>query len=87
MGLGTIVYGLCALTSLGAAVLLLRGYRRSRVPLLLWTSICFVFLSLNNILLFIDLRLLTETDLSVVRTIPALIGVGILLYGLIWETR
>lgn len=87
MNFGTIVYALCALTSLGAAVLLLRGYRRSRVPLLLWTGICFVFLALNNLLLFIDLRVLPETDLSVVRTVPAVIGVALLLYGLIWEMR
>jgi heme/copper-type cytochrome/quinol oxidase subunit 4 len=87
MNLGTIVYALCALTSLGAAALLLRGYRRSRVPLLLWTGICFVFLAVNNVLLFVDLRLLPETDLSVVRTVPAVIGVAVLVYGLIWEMR
>jgi len=87
IGVGTIVYALCALTSLGAAALLFRGYRRSRVRLLLWTSICFGFLALNNVLLFIDLRVLPQTDLSIVRTVPAVIGVVILVYGLIWETR
>jgi heme/copper-type cytochrome/quinol oxidase subunit 4 len=85
--IATTVYALCALTSLAAAALLLRGYRSSRVRLLLWTAICFVFLAANNILLFIDLRVLPETDLSIVRTVPAVIGVLILIYGLIWETR
>ncbi|HJT17124.1 MAG TPA: DUF5985 family protein [Thermoanaerobaculia bacterium] len=84
---GTVVYALCALTSILCAVLLLRGYVRSRVRLLLWSGICFAFLALNNILLFIDLRVLPQTDLSVVRSIPAVIG-GLILVGcLIWETR
>jgi len=84
---GTVVYALCALTSIACAVLLFRGYRRSRVRLLLWSGLCFVGLALNNVLLFIDLRVLPETDLSLVRTIPAVVGVLVLLYGLVWETR
>lgn len=84
---GTIVYALCALTSLACAVLLLRGYARSRVRLLLWSGICFAGLALNNIVVFIDVRVLPDTDLSLVRTIPALIGIAVLIYGLVWETR
>lgn len=84
---GTIVYALCALTSAVCAILLLRGYRRSKVRLLLWSGLCFAGLAINNALLFVDLRVLAETDLSVIRTIPAIIGVAILLYGLVWETR
>ena len=84
---GTVVYALCALTSIACAWLLLRGYARSRVRLLLWSGLCFAGLAVNNILLFIDRRVLPETDLSVVRTIPAVIGVVLLLYGLIWEER
>jgi heme/copper-type cytochrome/quinol oxidase subunit 4 len=87
IGFGTIVYALCALTSIACAVLLLRGYRRSRVRLLLWSGLCFVGLALNNVVLFIDLRVLPETDLSLVRTLPAIAGVMILIYGLVWETR
>ena len=48
------VYALCALTSLACAALLLRGYVRSRVRLLLWSGLCFAFLFLNNVLLFVD---------------------------------
>ena len=84
---GTVVYALCALTSTLCAVMLLRGYVRSRVKLLLWSGLCFVGLALNNVALFVDLRVLPETDLSVVRTIPAVIGVAILIYGLVWESR
>ena len=46
-----LVYLLCALTSLACAVLLLRGYFRTRVRLLLWSGLCFVGLALNNALL------------------------------------
>jgi heme/copper-type cytochrome/quinol oxidase subunit 4 len=84
---GTIIYALCAVTSIVCAWLLLRGYARTRFRLLLWSGLCFVGLALNNILLFIDLRVLPETDLSLVRTLPALLGVGLLLYGLLWEAR
>lgn len=87
IGFGTAVYALCAITSITCAVLLLRGYSRSGVRLLLWSGLCFVGLALNNILLFIDLRLLPEVDLSLIRTIPAVAGIGILIYGLVWETR
>lgn len=81
------MYALCALTSLACAWLLLRGYARSKVRLLLWSGLCFAGLALNNVLLFIDLRVLPDTDLSLWRMLPALAGVGILIYGLVWETR
>ena len=84
---GTVVFALCALTSLACDWLLLRGWSRSRVRLLLWSGLCFAGLAVNNILLFVDLRVLPATDLSVVRTIPAVIGVALLLYGLVWEER
>jgi Family of unknown function (DUF5985) len=84
---GTVVYALCAVTSIACAWLLLRGYARTRFRLLLWSGLCFVGLALNNILLFIDLRVLPETDLSLVRTFPALVGVALLLYGLLLEAR
>lgn len=81
-----IVYTLCALTSLACSVLLLRGYRRSGARLLLWSGLCFACFFLNNALLIVDVRLLPEQDLSVARSIPSLIGVALLLYGLVWES-
>ena len=85
--MATLVYALCALTSLACAVLLLRGYRASRARLLLWSGLCFAGLALNNVLLLIDKRVVPTLDLSLWRTLPALAGVALLLYGLVWETR
>lgn len=82
------VYLLCAATSLASAILLLRGYLRQRTRLLLWSSVCFVLLALNNALLFIDLIIVpSDLDLSVWRSVTALAGVTVLLFGLIWESR
>ena len=85
--MATLVYALCALTSLACAVLLLRGYASSRARLLLWAGLCFAGLAANNILLLVDKRLVPTVDLSLWRSLPALAGVALLLYGLVWETR
>jgi len=79
-----LVYILCALTSFLCAVLLWRGYRRSGARLLWWSAWCFVGLTLNNVLLVADMTI-PQIDLSLIRTIPALIGVALLIFGLIWE--
>jgi hypothetical protein len=79
-----VVYVLCALTSLACAILLFRGYRRSRARLLLWSGLCFALFTLNNVLLIIDVRD-PNRDLSVVRSLPLLAGIAILLYGLVWD--
>jgi hypothetical protein len=79
------VYIACAATSLLCAVLLLRGYLRERLRLLFWSSICFFGLALNNVLLFVDIILLPQVDLFLWRTLPAVLGLAALLYGLIWE--
>ena len=82
-----IVYVLCALTSLFCAVLLLRQYHYSRARLLFWSALCFVCFTITNVLLFIDLVIFPDWDLSALRSGTALLGVVMLLYGLIWETR
>lgn len=81
------IYALCALTSTACAVLLLRGYVRSHARLLLWSGWCFVFLALNNVLLYVDVEVLPSRDLSLVRSIPVVIALALLLYGLIWEVK
>ncbi|HEX2079516.1 MAG TPA: DUF5985 family protein [Longimicrobium sp.] len=83
--MATFVYALCALTSLLCALLLARGYRATRARLLLWSSLCFAGLALNNLLLFIDMRVVPSIDLSAWRSLPALAGLVILIYGLIWD--
>jgi len=80
------IYLLCALTSLKCAILLFRGYGRSRGRLLLWSAICFSGLFLNNLLLVVDVRTGPATDLSVWRSLPALLGIAALLYGLVWDS-
>ena len=82
-----IVYVLCALTSVACAALLVRGYVKSRVKLLLWSSLCFVGLALNNVMLVVDRVLFPSEDLSVVRAIPGAAGLLILLFGLIWDSE
>ena len=83
-----VVYVLCTATALACAALLLRGYRRSGVRLLFWSGVCFLGLSLENAILFVDRVVVgPETDLSLIRLSAALAGVAALLYGLIWEKR
>jgi hypothetical protein len=83
------LFSLAALTSLACTVLLFRGYSRTRVRLLLWSALCFVFLTINNVLLFVDIIIApaVDVDLRVVRQTAALIGVGCLLYAFIWEAE
>ncbi len=81
-----VVYLLCALTSLGCAGLLVRSYLGSRSPLLFWASLCFCGLFINNLLLFMDLVLVPQIDLSRLRSLTALVSVTLLLYGLVSVT-
>ena len=81
------VFLLCAATSLACAVLLLRGYSRNRVPLLLWSSLCFVGLAVNNILLVVDLIIIPERDLSLARLLSAFVSLALLVFGLVWESE
>ena len=82
-----LIYLGCFLASTLCAVLLVRSYRASRTPLLLWSSLCFAGLAVNNALLFIDLVLIAGTDLSVHRGAIGLASLLVLLYGLIWHTH
>jgi hypothetical protein len=83
--LATAVYVCCALTSLACALLLLAAYRRQPARLLLWSCVCFAWLAVNNILLVVDLVLVTGVDLSIARVGSALLGLLALLYGLIYD--
>ena len=81
------VYVLCALTSATCAILLVRSYRRTRLRLLFWSAFCFIALALNSVLVFVDLVVVPDTDLALLRAAVALIGLGSLLFALIWDTR
>jgi hypothetical protein len=83
-----VLFLLAALTSLGCMWLLLRAYARNHVRLLFWTGLCFVFLSVNNVVLFIDTIVLpTQVDLRIERLAAALAGIACLLYAFIWEAE
>ncbi len=72
--LAALVYILAALTSLACVVLLARGYRRTGVRLLFWSSLFFAFLTIDNVLLFIDLSVFPAYSLAVWRHTVALVG-------------
>lgn len=84
--MGSIVYITCAILSFSCAVLLLSGFKKNRFSLLFWSSIGFFGFALNNALLFIDIIMIPTFDLSVIRTLPALIGMVIMVYGLISDS-
>lgn len=84
--MATVVYLLCALTSIACAALLLAAYRRSRARLLFWSFLCFAWLAVNNVLLVVDLTLIKGVDLSIPRVATALAGLLVLLYGLVYDT-
>lgn len=81
-----IVYILCAILSLSCAILLLSGFRKNKFRLLLWSSIGFFGFAMNNALLFVDIIMLPNIDLLILRTVPALIGMMIMVYGLVSDS-
>lgn len=87
MTIAEVIYLLCAATSLVAAGLLLRQYRARRTALLLWSSVGFVGLAANNVLVYIDLALWADVDLSLPRTLVGATALVVLVVGLIWEDR
>lgn len=83
-----VVYLLCVVTSVLCAGLLVRAYLRTRTRLLLWSAVAFVFLALNNTLVFFDLVVVGPTvDLLPYRYAAALAAACVLIYGFIWEAE
>lgn len=85
--MAALVYSLCAGAALACAVLLLRAYRRSRVRLLLWSGVCFSFLTGSNTLIAIDLLVFPDVSLFAIRNLMTLTGMACLLWGLVWDGR
>lgn len=82
------VYLLGMFVALACGVLLARGYKQSRHRLLLWSSICFLGLSLANLLLFFDLSVLPDAiDLHLVRRAVTAVSLLVLVYGLVWDSE
>ncbi len=84
--MGTLVYTLCTLTCIGCAVLLWRGYRRSKLRLLFWSSLCFGILAISNALLFLDLVVFPTVYILPVRSSISQVALLVLLFGLIFES-
>lgn len=82
---GAVVYFLCFVTSGLCAYLLVTAFVRRRDKLLLWSALCFCLLALNNLLVFLDIIVLPEIDLTLWRSLSSLTAVAVLLYGFIWE--
>jgi hypothetical protein len=88
MELQVVLVSLAVLTSFACMVLLFRAYGQGGPKLLLWSALCFVGISVSNMLLFVDLIVLpTEVDLRVFRLLCALAGLLFLLYAFIFETE
>ena len=66
-------------------MLLTRAYSNVGKRLLLWSAICFYFLVLSNLIVFLDLVIFPDVDLYRWRLITAAVGMLILVDGLIWE--
>jgi hypothetical protein len=79
------VFLLCFATSVLCLALLVRAYLRSSSRLLFWAAACFVLLAVNNGLLFVDMVIVPEIDLRVIRHLTALAAISTLLYGFIWD--
>lgn len=83
----TLVYILCFVTSTACAVLLARSYLSGRARMLLWSSICFLFLAANNLVVVIDMLLIPDINLRLLRLTLALCAVSILLFGFVWDSE
>ena len=82
-----VLYLLAIISSLACTVLLFRAYAQRRLRLLLWSSLCFVGLTISNVLLFVDMVVFPSIDLRPARLMAALVGLLFLLYGFIWEAE
>jgi len=83
----TAVYLLCFATSALCAVLLARSYFASRARLLLWSALCFLLLAANNLVVVLDLLVIPEVNLRLLRLMLALAAVSVLLFGFIWDVE
>lgn len=82
-----LVYLLCAATCLLCSAMLFRGYAKQRVRLLFWSGLCFAGLMIENVMLYIDIIVIPDVDLSLWRKIPGLVALMVLLFGLVWESK
>jgi hypothetical protein len=78
---GALVAALCA-------TMLLRAYFKVRKRLLLWSGLCFVGLTVSNVLVIVDLQILpTSLDLYPHRLAIGAIAMLVLVFGLVWDSE
>lgn len=82
-----LVYILCFATSSTCAALLMRSYFITRTRLLLWSSIAFLCLAVNNFFVLADIILFPDINLLWARYAAAFAAVCVLIYGFVWEAE
>jgi hypothetical protein len=85
--MAAVVYSLCLATACTCAFLLTRASRTSGIRLLFWSALCFWGLSFTNLLALVDLFVVPQRDLYTLRLAAGLASIGVLLYGMIWESK
>ncbi len=80
----SVVYLLCFAASATCAILLMRGYAKSRARLLFWSGLCFILLAANNFVVILDMLVIRSTDFRTHRVLLSLAAVAVLLFGLVW---
>lgn len=81
------IYLLSAGTCLLCSALLFRTYLQKHVRLLMWSGLCFLGLTLENVAMYVDVVIVPDVDLSIWRKLPGLVSLSLLLFGLIWESK
>ncbi|HSR65303.1 MAG TPA: DUF5985 family protein [Xanthomonadaceae bacterium] len=82
-----VIYALCALTALGCALLLFQAALRTRSRMLFFSAFCFATLTITNLLVLVDHAVGPSIDLRWLRLVTAVVAIGLLLYGLIFEEK
>jgi hypothetical protein len=85
--MAVVVYVLCLITAMSCAGVLFAAYRRSGATLLVWSSLCFAGLALNEVLVLVDLYVVPGTSLRLMRSLAGLLAMVLMLVGLILHTR
>jgi hypothetical protein len=79
------IYILCLVMSSLCAFMLGRSYRLTGAKLLLWSALSFVLFAGANLLLVLDLLVISRVDLQIPRALLNLVAISVLLFGFIWN--
>jgi hypothetical protein len=80
------VYILCTLTSSLVAALLLREHWRTASRLLFWGAMSFISMTVSNALVILDLVILPDVDLALLRSATFCLATGLFLVGIMKDT-